>query len=293
MLSIYSNFLRLKVWTRASKNALSKPLLILFAIGRLSRGLNTVPFKECEEELKNLIREFGNDTSHPEPRYPFWRLQNDGVWTVSGDFPITQTLAGDVSVLELRNSNAVGRFADAITKSLVSDPESRSALVNEILEAYFPSSLHNDLLSSIQFLEYDLHSHRKRRDPNFRKQVLSAYRYQCAICLQDMRLKSMTIGLEAAHIKWHQANGPDSIENGLCLCSIHHKLFDLGAFTIDQTFRIIASEHVTGSNQVTEILLKYHGNLVAKPIHSAQVPNPEYLKWHSDKIFKHGALPLI
>jgi putative restriction endonuclease len=40
------------------------------------------------------------------------------------------------------------------------------------------------------------------------------------------------LGLEAAHIKWFQAGGPDIEANGLAMCSLHHKLFDLGVFTI-------------------------------------------------------------
>ena len=39
------------------------------------------------------------------------------------------------------------------------------------------------------------------------------------------------LGLEAAHIKWFQARGPDVVQNGLALCSLHHKIFDLGANT--------------------------------------------------------------
>jgi HNH endonuclease len=40
------------------------------------------------------------------------------------------------------------------------------------------------------------------------------------------------LGLDAAHIEWFQASGPDVVPNGLALCSLHHKIFDLGAFTV-------------------------------------------------------------
>ena len=42
-------------------------------------------------------------------------------------------------------------------------------------------------------------------------------------------IKSIFVGLEAAHIRWHQFSGPDINENGLALCSIHHRLFERGA----------------------------------------------------------------
>ena len=40
---------------------------------------------------------------------------------------------------------------------------------------------------------------------------------------------------EAAHIRplGRPHNGPDTVDNVLCLCPNHHVLFDLGAFTVD------------------------------------------------------------
>ena len=53
------------------------------------------------------------------------------------------------------------------------------------------------------------------------------------------------LGLEAAHIKWFQARGPDVVQNGLALCSLHHKIFDLGAFTVlPGNHQIVFSRHL-------------------------------------------------
>jgi HNH endonuclease len=52
-------------------------------------------------------------------------------------------------------------------------------------------------------------------------------------------------GLEAAHIKWFQARGPDVVQNGLALCSLHHKIFDLGAFTVlPESHQIVFRRHL-------------------------------------------------
>ena len=59
--------------------------------------------------------------------------------------------------------------------------------------------------------------------------MLTAYEWRCAVCGLDVRLGSVSIILEAAHIKWHQAGGPDEESNGLALGVLHHKAFDLGA----------------------------------------------------------------
>jgi hypothetical protein len=42
--------------------------------------------------------------------------------------------------------------------------------------------------------------------------------------------ESRAIGYEAGHIQWHAYNGFDGIEIGLALCSLYHKLFDIGHF---------------------------------------------------------------
>ena len=55
-----------------------------------------------------------------------------------------------------------------------------------------------------------------------RAKVLLAYQYRCAVCGHDLRMGQQSIGLEAAHIKWFQANGPDEVPNGIAMCSLHH-----------------------------------------------------------------------
>lgn len=66
---------------------------------------------------------------------------------------------------------------------------------------------------------------KRSRDPNFRNKILRAYKYSCAVCGFNVRLGNNLVGIEAAHIKWHQAGGPDREDNGIALCSMHHKLF--------------------------------------------------------------------
>ena len=58
-----------------------------------------------------------------------------------------------------------------------------------------------------------------------RVQTLTAYEYRCTICGFDVRLGPVPVALDAAHIRWHQAGGPDTESNGLALCVVHHKLF--------------------------------------------------------------------
>ena len=71
---------------------------------------------------------------------------------------------------------------------------------------------------------------RKRRDPRFRERILDEYNYTCAICGE-----TENVVLEAAHIIGVGDGGDDGVENGVCLCANHHKMFDAALLDIDFT----------------------------------------------------------
>lgn len=285
----------LNVWRRGDARAPHKPLLVLLALGRLSRGLYDVPYIECEPQLAKLIREFGPSGSSPHPEYPFWRLQNDGVWAVESDRPMRARASNsDPPRSELRSAGARGHLSQDILEQLRSNPCLIEQTAQRLLEAHFPQSLHDDIVNAIgldtRSRELSVVS-RPRRDPSFRNAVLQAYEYRCAVCSLDLRIGSMTVGLEAAHIKWHQAHGPDTVENGFALCSLHHKLFDFGALTVDEGARIQVSEQVHGTTRFDEVLMRHHGQLVRRPVRPEHVPAPVFVRWHGKWVFKREARP--
>jgi len=113
------------------------------------------------------------------------------------------------------------------------------------------------------------------RDPGFRERILRAYQYQCAICGFNVRVGDSLVGLEAAHIKWHQA-----------LCSLHHKLFDRGAFTISDKTKVIVSETAHGTHGMDEWLLAFHDKDIRPPQRSSYCPEPKFVNWHIKEVFK-------
>ena len=46
--------------------------------------------------------EFGPSRKSYHPEYPFWRLQNDGIWEVASDVPLSRKPNVDIPVTELR-----------------------------------------------------------------------------------------------------------------------------------------------------------------------------------------------
>lgn len=120
-----------------------------------------------------------------------------------------------------------------------------------------------------------------------RAKVLLAYQYRCAVCGHDLRMGQQSIGLEAAHIKWFQANGPDEVPNGIAMCSLHHKVFDLGAFKIlPETYQMVFSQHLNGSEAASHRMLAYHGSGMILPQAKEYLPHPANLDWHARQVFK-------
>jgi putative restriction endonuclease len=79
MTGILERFQELSVWQRGSERAPHKPLLILLALGALSRGQRSLSFEQVETKLVELLKEFGPTRKSYHAEYPFWRLQNDGL----------------------------------------------------------------------------------------------------------------------------------------------------------------------------------------------------------------------
>lgn len=78
---------------------------------------------------------------------------------------------------------------------------------------------------------------RYKRDPAFRKNVYLAYNYKCAMCGIQLEL------IEAAHIIPHShKKGTDDVNNGVCLCAIHHKAYDRSLIYFDEKWNILINE---------------------------------------------------
>lgn len=275
---------KVNAWRKGDKRAPHKPLLMLFAIAQLHRGEKQNPFQVVDEHLSKLLETFGppNPTS---PTYPFLRLANDGIWQVDGVQEINTTK--DYGKGALKKLDAIGSFTPEMIELLNSD-EKRNRAIEYLLNQNFPESLHEDILSAIgyEFAESRGKKNYKRRDPEFRTKVLEAYERKCAICGFQVRRDDQVIGVEAAHIKWHQAGGPDVEQNGIAMCVMHHKMFDYGLFAIEENLRVKVSTKANGGYGLKEWLLRFHNQKLNKPVKNIYYPEPEFVKWQVNEVFK-------
>lgn len=294
---ILQAFDRMRVWQRGDQRAVHKPLLVLLALAKVcSGGTAMMDWNDAEPVLKELLEEFGPDGSGNSRHYPFWHLKTDGLWQLDGPADIlSRPPAATPTLTELRKNHVRGGFPPALVETLQRDPQLVSTIAERIVDAHFPESIRNEVLAAVGLPTdpvclMSVQEQNRRRDPAFREKVLVAYQYKCAVCGHDLRLGRQTIGLEAAHIKWFQANGPDVVPNGIALCSLHHKVFDLGAFTIlPDGYQIVFSQHLNGSDAVTARMLAYQRTGLILPQSPDYEPKPEFLAWHQREVFKNPA----
>jgi putative restriction endonuclease len=288
---VLAAFDRIRIWQKGDRRAPHKPLLILLELGRIFAGGGaTVEFSEADSRLKALLEEFGPGKSGASSHYPFWHLQSDGVWNLEAPFELLNRPMGATPTIgELRSSSVRGGFPVPIREAFQNDPALISMVAQRMVAAHFPESIRKDVLDAAGLGDLETigtipgMDKPRRRDPAFREKVLLAYEYRCCVCGHDMRLGNQSIGLEAAHIKWVQANGPDIETNGLALCSLHHKFFDLGVFTVlPEQHRITFSQHAITPDRVYAL----HGISLSLPAELDRYPNPEYLVWHRKEVFK-------
>lgn len=292
--AILALFDTLAVWSRGDQRAPHKPLLVLYALGRWSRGeMADVPFREVDADLTGLLKEFGPSRKSHHAEYPFWRLQNDGVWAVHATGTLTPRQGStDPKKSDLIAADAAGGFTREVQTAFRADPTLVTEIATRLLENHFPESIHPDILAAVGLTSWVERVAGRRRDPRFRQRVLTAYEYRCAVCGFDVRLGSVSIALDAAHIRWFQAGGPDVESNGLALCVLHHKTFDLGAFTVTRDGVLLVSDQAHGTEGFHETLLSRHGRPVRQPQRGEWGPTPDALDWHAREVFKGAARSL-
>jgi putative restriction endonuclease len=130
---------------------------------------------------------------------------------------------------------------------------------------------------------------RRKRSSTWPQMILAAWDRQCGFCGYDGQLSGAAVGIEAAHIRWFNLGGPDSDDNGMALCSLHHKLFDRGAIGLDEDHRIRVSGLFSARTEAAQRIYDLHGKPL-QPRRGTSLPAPEYVAWHGSQVFKGEAL---
>ena len=110
----------------------------------------------------------------------------------------------------------------------------------------------------------------------FRRMVLSAYGYRCA--LSDVDVPDL---LNASHIiPWAEAEKHRlDPRNGIALNALYDRAFDRGFFTLDDDYRVVVSSNLPDDLP----LFGLHGKKLAMPERAA--PKSSFLEWHRGNRF--------
>ncbi|KYC34779.1 hypothetical protein WA1_49525 [Scytonema hofmannii PCC 7110] len=115
----------------------------------------------------------------------------------------------------------------------------------------------------------------RRGQPLFRKALLNAYNYCCA-----MSGCNAQEALEAAHIIPYCKTEDNNISNGLLLRADLHTLFDLNLIAIDpKTMQIRIAPSLLGTSYEKEI----HNKFLQLPINKSDYPSTEALIWRCNQ----------
>jgi putative restriction endonuclease len=272
----------LSIWKKNGQRAPHKPLLILLGLAQLQQSNTILPYEQVREKLKKLLIEFGPPRKSYHPEEPFVRLYTDGIWTLTSSID-----KRNFSDKQLLTEQVAGGFNEEVLILLKNNDSLIQELAELLLREHFPDSIHQDILEEVG-LDFSIRKKRKR-DSNFRDKILKAYEYSCAVCGFNVRLGNNLVAIDAAHIQWHQAGGPDTEENGIALCSLHHKLFDRGVFTITEERELLVAEQAHGTHGFDEWLMKFHGKKVRFPIHPVYTPKDNFINWHIREVFRGPA----
>jgi putative restriction endonuclease len=287
--------LALRQYRLNGNRAPHKPLLVLLALGQIARwGSSSLPWSDAEERLGPLLDEFGTSKTRGSSSvaFPYTRLRADGVWELSRE------VAND-SVSDLRAAPVEGHFTPEIEAALTASPDLVNEVARSIVESQFPMSIAPDVLSAVGLdpdfvfagargaVVVDLE--RRRRDAGWRDRILTAWDRACAFCGFDGRLGAGPVGIEAAHVRWFNFEGPDDMDNGMALCALHHKLFDRGVLGLLDEGTVVVSSVYSASSAVGRAVYELH-EFELKPRPGTMLPSPAHVEWHRSEVFK--GLPL-
>ena len=284
----------LTVWQQRDQRAPHKPLLILYSLGRLIRGESQfVRFSDAESDLRKLLERFGPPRKAHHPDQPFKRLQHDQLWSLKLPTELSNKSIDKITRTDLRQDEVRGGFAPEVFDLLQNRRDLIETVASHLLDSNFPPSYHDEIRRQvgIEVAVETQTSTRPRRDPRFRENVLRAYGRICAVCGSDLRLDDALFDLDAAHIKWHAAGGPDKVSNGLALCGFHHRSFDRGVWALDPTdesFEIRVSSGLNGQSQAVDLLLDFEHKKIRVPRDGACAPNRTWVEWHKREVFRES-----
>jgi putative restriction endonuclease len=221
-------------------------------------------------------------------RMPFHALGTDRVWSVF-DVDGRPSLARETSVR--------AKLPDDLLE-LLGDAAFRAELRRLLAVTYFPVSEQIALFAALGFEEavnslgLDAQAqaepiYRLARDTGrsarFKNQVVSGYRFTCALTGYRITTAEQLGIVEAAHIHALASSRNNDSDNGLALTPTAHALFDLGLWSVTDELRILVKPEQDFLEETPAGGFSLRG-YSGRPLHILTGvklrPHPAHLAWH-------------
>ena len=236
----------------------------------------------------------------PKLTYPFRYLQRDGFWTlVKNGQPAIVATRYEPTLSQLAALCDGGRFAEELW-TLLRDASAREILRQQLLGTYFAGTLPTvsedasaryltaqaEALKQQARARFKLHPTVREqatdgycvRSQLFPKVVKELYGFSCCVCQVAARLGSSSL-IDGAHILPFAEFHNDDPRNGLALCKNHHWGFDAGAWSLTDSYELIASPRL-----LNDLVYIEPGKPIALPKDPTCLPDPQALAWHRENV---------
>jgi putative restriction endonuclease len=234
---------------------------------------------------------------------PFFHLTGDKFWHLMPNSGFEATILSKAKIrglVALRNVVKYAYLDDELFEYL-QDSRSRFQLAEALISRWFPSSAQKieslyqvDELENIQLKLFEkggaIYTTEDIKDQDrafvrnavFRRNVVSLYQQNCALCRLKIVSQDGQNIIDGAHIKPFSEFHDDLFDNGIALCKNHHWAFDRGWFGIDDDYTVIVPPNRIYEETPVNMrsLQNYDGEDILLP--NAEIYNPriDSLQWH-------------
>lgn len=292
--------------------ALNKPLLILYVLSRYKKGHDRLFdfHMEIHHSLQSLLKRYGPKRKVYETIMPFWRLRNDGFWTLESSNPHLLTSTEEPSLTKAIENNVTGGFDSLSFFQLRNNKSLIDIIAQQLIQTYLPSTLQDQLSIELGFNKPESLTETNKLTNDF-----NLIQHDIGLVKEDMSLNETTrtalvqtrVGqgtfragclklypscpvtginfeplLKASHIKpWadcktaHERLDP---HNGIMLTAHIDTLFDSGWISFANGGEVLISNQLDFGTC----------DRLSLPERILQLPKPSYayLNWHREHVFK-------
>jgi putative restriction endonuclease len=306
----------LSVYRGGGSPSLNKPLLLLAVLDLAASSHleeNRVRFEPPLFEIYQSYWDAVVGEGRSRIEFPFWYLSSAPFWNPVARSAFADEVAERDAARKPLSANQIRQWIDHVRLSepfyaVTQDPGDRETLRRIIVDFWLDDDASQTQADRVREQEQAVYRYalalqqaaeqnapytatrevnEQIRHKAFRRLVLGAYGYRCAVTGTRLTLPSDRSDLhlvQAAHIHDWAMSHDDSPRNGLPLTPDVHWLFDNGLFTLDRDLCVYPNTEALGRCEGnTSMVYDLRGQRICEPLSPSFAPGESYLRMHWEK----------